>query len=81
MVDKVITLENDFSYYILDEYKSPNGEYYVFGVRVNEETEDVTSEYIFLKEINDLNETYYDNIKDMDEYEKVGNIFMRRLIE
>lgn len=79
MIDKVVTLENELSYYILDEYKSDEGTNYVFGVQVDTRTDTISSNYIFLKEINELNDTYFDNITDKDEFEKIGSIFLDRL--
>ncbi|MDD6272694.1 MAG: DUF1292 domain-containing protein [Bacilli bacterium] len=79
MIDKVVTLENDLTYYILDEYTSEDGNNYVFGVQIDAETDALSTNYIFLKAIGELNDTRFDNITDKDEYLKIGNIFLNRL--
>lgn len=79
MIDKVVTLDNNISYYILDEYKGDNGNNYVFGVEVDKETSNVTNRYIFLKEMNEYNMVYYNNIEDNDEFNIVGSIFIDRM--
>lgn len=79
MIDKVVTLENDLTYYILDEYTSEDGNNYVFGIQIDVETDTLSTNYIFLKAIGELNDTHFDNILDKDEYLKIGNIFLNRL--
>ncbi len=79
MIDKILKLDNGLSYYILDEYQSEEGNNYVFGVQVDVDTSSVSSNYIFLKEKNDLNDIYFDSIVDKDEYEKIGGIFIDRI--
>lgn len=81
MIDKVVTLENDLTYYILDEYISEDGNNYVFGVQIDVETDTLSTNYIFLKAISELNDTHFDNIIDKDEYLKIGNIFLNRLTD
>ena len=56
MIDKIIELENEKSYVILDETILDNDKYY-FGLRLNEK-EEPTNNYLFFKEMKENNETY-----------------------
>lgn len=48
MVDKIVELENDKSYVLLDETQLDNTKYY-FGLRLNEK-EEPTNNYLFFEE-------------------------------
>lgn len=62
MVDKIVELENEKSYVILDETILDNDKYY-FGLRLNE-NEEPTNNYLFLKEFKDNIDTYLIPIED-----------------
>lgn len=79
MIDKVIKLDNNLEYYVLDEmtYEEKN---YLMGLQVDNEKEGITNNYIIVESRKDLNENV--TLVDIDNpelLEKVGNLFIERL--
>lgn len=79
MIDKVIKLDNNLEYYVLDEmtYEEKN---YLMGLQVDNEKEDITNNYIIVESRKDLNGNV--TLVDIDNpelLEKVGNLFIERL--
>lgn len=62
MVDKIVELENNRSYIILDETLLKDNKYY-FGVRLNE-NEEPTNNYLFFEETIDNDDTYLTPIEE-----------------
>lgn len=62
MVDKIVELENNRSYVILDETLLNNSKYY-FGLRLNDK-EEPTNNYLFFEESIENNDTYLTPIED-----------------
>lgn len=62
MVDKIVELENNKSYAILDETLIDNNKYY-FGLRINDKDEP-TNNYLFFQEEKDNNDIYLTPIND-----------------
>lgn len=54
MIDKVIKLDNNLEYYVLDEmaYEEKN---YLIGLQVDNEKEGITNNYIIVESRKDLN--------------------------
>lgn len=79
MIDKVIKLDNNLEYYVLDEmaYEEKN---YLIGLQVDNEKEGITNNYIIVENRKDLNGNV--TLVDIDNpelLEKVGNLFIERL--
>lgn len=79
MIDKVIKLDNNLEYYVLDEmtYEEKN---YLMGLQVDNEKEGITNNYIIVGSRKDLNGNV--TLVDIDNpelLEKVGNLFIERL--
>lgn len=79
MIDKVIKLDNNLEYYVLDEmtYEEKN---YLMGLQVDNEKEGITNNYIIVESRKDLNRNV--TLVDIDNpelLEKVGNLFIERL--
>ena len=77
MIDKVIKLDNNLEYYVLDEmaYEEKN---YLIGLQVDNEKEGITNNYIIVESRKDLNGNV--TLVDIDNpelLEKVGNLFRR----
>ena len=64
MVDKIVELENDKSYVILDETLLDNTRYY-FGLRLNKD-EEPTNNYLFFKESMEGENTFLTPIEEED---------------
>lgn len=62
MVDKIVELENNKSYVILDESILDNTTYY-FGLRLNEK-EEPTNNYLFFMESKEGNTTFLTPVED-----------------
>lgn len=62
MVDKIIELDNNRSYVILDETSLDNNKFY-FGLRLDE-NEEPTNNYLFFEENIVGNDTYLNPIDD-----------------
>ena len=78
MIDKVIKLDNNLEYYVLDEmtYEEKN---YLIGLQVDNEKEGITNNYIIVESRKDLNGNV--TLVDIDNpelLEKVGNLFIER---
>ena len=78
-LDKVIKLDNNLEYYVLDEmtYEEKN---YLMGLQVDNEKEGITNNYIIVESRKDLNGNV--TLVDIDNpelLEKVGNLFIERL--
>lgn len=56
MVDKIVELENNKSYAIIDETIIDNNKYY-FGLRLTNNDE-LTNNYLFFEELKEGNDTY-----------------------
>lgn len=79
MIDKVIKLDNNLEYYVLDEmaYDEKN---YLIGLQVDNEKEGITNNYIIVESRKDLNgSTTLVDIDNPELLEKVGNLFIQRL--
>lgn len=79
MIDKVIKLDNNLEYYVLDEmtYEEKN---YLIGFQVDNEKEGITNNYIIVESRKDLNgSTTLLDIDNPELLEKVGNLFIERL--
>ncbi len=79
MIDKVIKLDNNLEYYVLDEmtYEEKN---YLMGLQVDNEKEGITNNYIIVESRKDLNgSTTLVDIDNPELLEKVGNLFIERL--
>ncbi|MCI7559164.1 MAG: DUF1292 domain-containing protein [Clostridium sp.] len=79
MIDKVIKLDNNLEYYVLDEmaYEEKN---YLIGLQVDNEKEGITNNYIIVESRKDLNGNV--TLVDIDNpelLEEVGNLFIERL--
>ena len=79
MIDKVIKLDNNLEYYVLDEmaYEEKN---YLIGLQVDNEKEGITNNYIIVESRKDLNGNV--TLVDIDNpelLEKVGKLFIERL--
>lgn len=79
MIDKVIKLDNNLEYYVLDEitYEEKN---YLMGLQVDNEKEGITNNYIIVESRKDLNGNV--TLVDIDNpelLEKVGYLFIERL--
>lgn len=79
MINKVIKLDNNLEYYVLDEmaYEEKN---YLIGLQVDNEKEGITNNYIIVESRKDLNGNV--TLVDIDNpelLEKVGNLFIERL--
>ena len=64
MVDKIVELENEKSYVLLDETLLDNVKYY-FGLRLNE-NEEPTNNYLFFEESKEGGNTFLTPIEDDD---------------
>ena len=62
MVDKIIELDNDREYLILDETILNSKKYY-YGVRLNQQ-EEPTNNYLFFEEVKDNDEIFLSVIED-----------------
>ena len=62
MVDKIVELENDKSYVILDETLLDNTKYY-FGLRLDE-NEEPTNNYLFFEESKEGNDIFLTPIEN-----------------
>lgn len=79
MIDKVIKLDNNLEYYVLDEmaYDEKN---YLIGLQVDNEKEGITNNYIIVESRKDLNgSTTLVDIDNPELLEKVWNLFIERL--
>lgn len=79
MIDKVIKLDNNLEYYVLDEmaYEEKN---YLIGLQVDNEKKGITNNYIIVESRKDLNgSTTLVDIDNPELLEKVGNLFIERL--
>lgn len=56
MVDKIVELEDNSKYLLLDEKKLDNTNYY-YGLKLDEK-EEPTDKYLFFEEIKDNNDVY-----------------------
>lgn len=79
MIDKVIKLDNNLEYYVLDEM-TYEGKNYLMGLQVDNEKEGITNNYIFVETIKDINgNVKLIDIESPDLLEKIGNMFIERL--
>lgn len=79
MIDKVIKLDNNLEYYVLDEM-TYEGKNYLMGLQVDNEKEGITNNYIIVESRKDLNgSTTLLDIDNPELLEKVGNLFIERL--
>lgn len=79
MIDKVIKLDNNLEYYVLDEM-TYEGNNYLMGLQVDNEKEGITNNYIFVETIKDINgNVTLIDIESPDLLEKIGNMFIERL--
>ena len=79
MIDKVIKLDNNLEYYVLDEM-TYEGKNYLMGLQVDNEKDGITNNYIFVETIKDINgNVTLIDIESPDLLEKIGNMFIERL--
>ncbi len=79
MIDKVIKLDNNLEYYVLDEMTYEEKDY-LMGLQVDNEKEGITNNYIIVESRKDLNgSTTLLDIDNPELLEKVGNLFIERL--
>ena len=79
MIDKVMKLDNNLEYYVLDEM-TYEGKNYLMGLQVDNEKEGITNNYIFVETIKDINgNVTLIDIESPDLLEKIGNMFIERL--
>lgn len=79
MIDKVIKLDNNLEYYVLDEMAYDEKNYFI-GLQVDNEKEGITNNYIIVESRKDLNgSTTLVDIDNPELLEKVGNLFIERL--
>lgn len=79
MIDKVIKLDNNLEYYVLDEM-TYEGKNYLMGLQVDNEKEGITNNYIFVETVKDINgNVTLIDIESPDLLEKIGNMFIERL--
>lgn len=78
MIDKVITLENNLKYYVIDEIELDDKNY-IMAVLIDEEKETIEDKYLVCNIERGLNGNKLKNIDDKNEYEKVCNILISRL--
>lgn len=79
MIDKVIKLDNNLEYYVLDEM-TYEGKNYLMGLQVDNEKEGITNNYIIVESRKDLNgSAILVDIDSPELLEKVGNLFIERL--
>lgn len=79
MIDKVIKLDNNLEYYVLDEMTCEEKNYLI-GLQVDNEKEGITNNYIIVESRKDLNgSTTLLDIDNPELLEKVGNLFIERL--
>lgn len=64
MVDKIVELEDNRSYVILDKTELDNKVYY-YGLRLDDK-EEPTNNYLFFEELKDEGDTYLDPVSDED---------------
>ena len=79
MIDKVIKLDYNLEYYVLDEmtYEEKN---YLMGLQVDNEKEGITNNYIIVESRKDLNgSTTLVDIDNPELLEKVGNLIIERI--
>lgn len=79
MIDKVIKLDNNLEYYVLDEM-AYDGKNYLMGLQVDNDKEGITNNYIIVESRKSLNNdiTLVD-IDNAELLEKIGNLFIERL--
>lgn len=65
MVDKIVTLENNKNYVLLDEVELNSTKYYL-GLRLNDK-EEPTNHYLFFEETKEGSDTFLAPIEDDDE--------------
>ena len=65
MVNKIVELENDKNYVLLDETTLNNTKYY-FGLRLNKK-EEPTNYYLFFEEVKEGNDTFLAPVEDDNE--------------
>ena len=65
MVDKIVTLENNKNYVLLDEVELNDTKYYL-GLRLNDK-EEPTNHYLFFEETKEGSDTFLAPIEDDDE--------------
>ena len=65
MVNKIVELENDKNYVLLDETVLNNVKYY-FGLRLNK-NEEPTNYYLFFEEVKEGNDTFLAPVEDDNE--------------
>ena len=70
MVDKIVELENNRKYVLLDEKKLDDCKYY-FGLRLDKK-EEPTNNYLFFEETKYGNETYLAPVED----EQIKNVLL-----
>ena len=70
MVDKIVELENEKKYLVLDE-KNVNNINYYYGLRLDK-NEEPTNNYLFFKEIKDGDDVYLLPVED----EKIRGILL-----
>ena len=79
MIDKVIKLDNNLEYYVLDEM-SYEGKNYLMGLQVDNEKEGITNNYIIVESKKDINgNVTLVDIDNIQVLETISNLFTERL--
>lgn len=78
MVDKVVKLHNGVECYVIDELVEERNRY-VFATQVDNTNGETTDNYLFLKEVYENGNLYFEDIKDKQEFNRIASIFIGRL--
>lgn len=78
--DTVIKLANDTKYFLLDEYEDNNLKYF-YAVRLDNKTEEPTSDYIFLEESNVDGKTFVKKVIDKNMEQFLFLVFTSNYVE
>ena len=79
MKDKIVKLKNGLEYVVVDELNY-EGRNYAFAVQVDEISETITKNFIFVEVSTDINNKM--TLKDIEDkfmFEKITSLFMNRL--
>ena len=79
MKDKIVKLKNGLEYVVVDELNY-EGRNYVFAVQVDEISETITKNFIFVEVSTDINNKM--TLKDIEDkfiFEKITSLFINRL--
>ena len=78
-IEDIITLEQDIEYLILDKVELDNNNY-LYAVLIDSE-ENPLDEYVYLKEINENNEMYVEEVVNEEIKDKLSKMFTLNYLE